>query len=111
MGSNGGYDEHAGARVRRLGFLAGRFRARLAICLLAEVFFDYRRTGDSMITRIGGMEDQIRDYVARKHGPLYRQAWQSLSQQRDALEVERQSVKGTLRHLRKLLQSRLTPRP
>jgi glycosyltransferase involved in cell wall biosynthesis len=65
-----------------------------------EVFFDYRRTEHSMITRTAAFEDQVREFVARKHGLLYRQAWLSVVS-------ERQSVKWTLQNLRKLLKARL----
>ena len=65
-----------------------------------EVFFDYRQAEGSMITKTAPFEDQIREFVARKHGILYQQAWLSLA-------GERESVKATSRNLGKLLKSRL----
>ncbi len=70
---------------------------------IPEVFFEYRRTEQSMITRTAGFEDQVREFVARKHGLLYRQAWLSLVS-------ERQSLRWTFQNLRKLLKSRLKQR-
>jgi glycosyltransferase involved in cell wall biosynthesis len=67
---------------------------------LPEVFFDYRRAEQTMITGTAGYEDQIAEFVARKHGPLYRQAWLSLIE-------EHQSIKLTFHNLHKLLKSRL----
>jgi glycosyltransferase involved in cell wall biosynthesis len=67
---------------------------------LPQVFFDYRRAEHSMITRTTGFEDQVSEYLAKKHGLLYRQTWLSLLS-------ERRSIKGTVRHLGKLLRSRL----
>jgi glycosyltransferase involved in cell wall biosynthesis len=72
-----------------------------------EVFFEYRRTEQSMITRTAGFEDQVAEFVAKKHGPLYRQAWLSLVSERESLLSERQSLRWTLQNLRKLLKSRL----
>jgi glycosyltransferase involved in cell wall biosynthesis len=65
-----------------------------------EVFFEYRQAAGSMITRTAGFEAQVREFVAKKHGLLYRQAWESLLS-------ERQSVRRTFQNLAKLLKSRL----
>ena len=65
-----------------------------------EVFFDYRQAEGSMITKTYAFEDQVREFVAKKHGVLYQQAWQSLA-------GERESVKATSRNLGRLLKSRL----
>jgi hypothetical protein len=65
-----------------------------------EVFFDYRQAEGSMITKTYAFEDQVREFVGRKHGVLYQQAWQSLAAQRE-------SLKATSRNLGRLLKSRL----
>ena len=70
---------------------------------LPEVFFDYRRAEQSMITRMTGFEDQVDEFVAKKHGLLYRQAWLSMVN-------KRRSIKWTVRHLGKLLRTRLKQR-
>jgi glycosyltransferase involved in cell wall biosynthesis len=77
---------------------------------LPEVFFDYRRTGSSMITRTFAFEDQIREFIAKKHGLLYRNAWLSSVSERQSKENERQSIKWTVRHLSRLLRARLKSR-
>ena len=53
-----------------------------------------------MITKAGQFENQIREFVARKHGILYRRAWESLVR-------ERKSVKATFRNLSRLLKARM----
>ena len=70
---------------------------------LPEVLFEYRRADGSMITRTAGFEDQVREFVTKKHCMLYRQAWLSLMS-------ERQSVRWTLRNLSKLAKARLRER-
>jgi glycosyltransferase involved in cell wall biosynthesis len=64
-----------------------------------EVFFEYRQASESMITRTGGFLSQVEEFIATKHGLLYRQAWQRL-------EREHSSVKATSRNLGRLLKSR-----
>ena len=84
-------------------FWIGAFEHGWRFEYLPQVVFDYRRAEQSMITRVAGFEDQITEFVAKKHGLLYRQAWLSL-------EIERQSIKRTLRRLGKLLGARLKQR-
>jgi glycosyltransferase involved in cell wall biosynthesis len=64
-----------------------------------EILFDYRVAQESMITHALPFEEQVREYVAKKHALLYRQAWLRL-------EREHRSVKATSRNLGKLLKSR-----
>jgi glycosyltransferase involved in cell wall biosynthesis len=70
---------------------------------LPEVFFEYRRAEQSMLTRAIPLYDQVLEFVARKHGLLYRQAWLSAVS-------ERKSVKWTLNNLCKLLRCRVKAR-
>jgi glycosyltransferase involved in cell wall biosynthesis len=70
---------------------------------LSEVFFEYRRAEQSMLTRAIPLYDQVLEFVARKHGLLYRQAWLSAVS-------ERKSVKWTLNNLCKLLRCRVKAR-
>jgi glycosyltransferase involved in cell wall biosynthesis len=67
-----------------------------------EILFDYRIAEQSMITRLrgSGLMGQLEQFVAEKHGLLYRRAWQSLLS-------ERQSGRGVSRQLVKLLASRV----
>jgi glycosyltransferase involved in cell wall biosynthesis len=64
-----------------------------------EVFFDYRQAEGSMITRSHGFEKQVEEFIAKKHGPLYRHAWLQLANQQE-------SLKWAFRNLRRLLKSR-----
>jgi glycosyltransferase involved in cell wall biosynthesis len=84
-------------------FWVGALEHGWRFAYVPEVFFEYRRAEQSMITQALPYEEQVREFVARKHALLYRQAWLSLV-------TERQSVKGTFHHLRKLLQSRVRQR-
>ena len=68
-----------------------------------EIFFDYRRAEQSMIIRALPFQDQVGEFVARKHALLYWQAWRSLV-------IERQSVRWTFHNLTKLLKSRVKQR-
>ena len=67
---------------------------------LPEVFFDYRKANESMLTRAIAFEQETEAFVAKKHGVLYRQAWL-------AHASERRSVKRTFRHLSALVLSRV----
>jgi glycosyltransferase involved in cell wall biosynthesis len=84
-------------------FWLGAYERGWRFAYLPEVFFDYRRAEQSMITRMAGFEDQVDEFVAKKHGLLYRQAWLSMVN-------ERRSIKWTVRHLGKLLRTRLKQR-
>ena len=70
---------------------------------MPEVLFDYRIAKQSMRTRVLGIEKQIEEFIALKHGPLYRHAWMQLASQQE-------SLKWTFRNLRRLLESRLKQR-
>lgn len=64
-----------------------------------EVLFDYRISRESMITRARGFEKEVAEFIATKHGPLYRRAWLQLANQQE-------SLKWAFRNLRRLLKSR-----
>jgi glycosyltransferase involved in cell wall biosynthesis len=64
-----------------------------------EVFFDYRQAERSMITRTQGFEKQVEEFIALKHGPLYRHAFLQLANQRE-------SLRWTFRNLWRLLKAR-----
>jgi glycosyltransferase involved in cell wall biosynthesis len=70
---------------------------------LPEVFFDYRESDESMITRTRGFEGQIGEFVARKHALLYRNDYVQLGTR---LRRE-ESVRWTLCNLYRLLKTRL----
>jgi len=64
-----------------------------------EVFFDYRQAEGSMITRAQRFGKQTEEFIALKHGPLYRHACLRLASQQE-------SLRWTFRNLRRLLKSR-----
>jgi glycosyltransferase involved in cell wall biosynthesis len=101
---NSGYDRTMPVQgLEDWDFWLGALEHGWRFVYVPEVFFDYRQTRGSMITRTAGFEAQVREFVARKHGLLYRQAWESLLS-------ERQSVRRTVRNLGKLIKSRLNQR-
>lgn len=65
-----------------------------------EALFEYRQHGESMITNARKFERHVAQFVARKHGPLYRQAWLELADERD-------SGKLTFRNLRRIVKARI----
>ena len=101
---NSGYDRTMPVQgLEDWDFWLGALEHGWQFVYVPEVFFEYRQAGGSMITRTAGFETQVREFVARKHGLLYRQAWESLLS-------ERQSVRWTVRNLRRLLKARLKQR-
>jgi glycosyltransferase involved in cell wall biosynthesis len=103
-GQNSGYDATMPVQgFEDWDFWLGALEHGWRFAYLPEVLFDYRRSEGSMITRTAGFEDKVREFVARKHGVLYQQAWQSLAN-------ERQSVRWTTRNLSRLLKARLKQR-
>jgi len=69
-----------------------------------EVQFEYRVAKGSMIARNSAFKGQVEQFIGRKHGLLYREAWLKL-------EREHASVKATFRNLNRLLKSRLKQKP
>lgn len=61
-----------------------------------EVLFDYRVANESMLTRTFAYEAEIEEFIAKKHGLLYRRAWLPYLR-------ERFSVKLAFRHLVRLI--------
>ena len=88
-------------------FWIGAFEHGWLFEYLPDIVFDYRRAEQSMLTRVAGFEEQINEFVARKHGLLYRQAWLAVVSER---QNERESIKWTLRNLGKLFGTRLKRR-
>jgi glycosyltransferase involved in cell wall biosynthesis len=98
---NSGYEETRLVQgLEDWDFWLGALEHGWRFAYVTEVFFDYRQAEQSMSTRAAPFKDQIREFVARKHGVLYRQAFLSLLN-------ERQSVRWNLRNLSKLVKSRL----
>ena len=96
---NSGYDRTILRGLEDWDFWLGAMEHGWRFAYMPEVFFDYRRAEQSLITSTSGHEDQVAEFVAKKHGLLYRQAWLQLANQRE-------SLRWTLRNLRRLLKSR-----
>lgn len=64
-----------------------------------EIFFDYRQAEESMISNALRRVESVNEFVARKHGSMYRDAWLRLAR-------ERQSATSTARRLGTLLKVR-----
>jgi glycosyltransferase involved in cell wall biosynthesis len=100
---NSGYDLTILRGLEDWDFWLGAMEHGWRFAYMPEVFFEYRQAAQSLTTSTAGYQDQVREFVARKHGLLYRQAWLSLLS-------ERQSLRWTFQNLRKLLKSRLKQR-
>jgi len=99
---NGGYDSTMPVQgVEDWDFWLGAVEHGWGFAYIPEICFDYRRAEQSMITRTVGFEDQILEFVTKKHSMLYREAWLSLAN-------ERRSVKASSGNLIRLVYSRLT---
>lgn len=102
---NGGYDGTMPVQgLEDWDFWLGALEHGWQFAYVPEIFFDYRKGEKSMITHTNGFERQISDFIAKKHGPLYRNAWLQLGV---SLRRE-QSVRWNLLNLRRLLKARLT---
>jgi glycosyltransferase involved in cell wall biosynthesis len=97
---NSGYDLTILRGLEDWDFWLGAMEHGWRFAYMPEVFFEYRQAVQSLTTSTAGYQDQVREFVARKHGLLYWQAWLSLVS-------ERQSLRWTFQNLRKLLKSRL----
>jgi hypothetical protein len=109
---NGGYDGTMPVQgLEDWDFWLGALEHGWEFAYVPEVLFDYRVAKESMITRAAGFEGQIQEFVAKKHGLLYREAWQQLGREHESVKAawhgEQESVKATFRNLRRLLGLRL----
>jgi glycosyltransferase involved in cell wall biosynthesis len=95
---NGGYDGTMPVQgLEDWDFWVGAAEHGWEFAYIPEVFFDYRQSAGSMITRTRGFAEAVERFVAKKHAVLYRQEWLRLA-------LERQSARKTGRRLRKLLK-------
>jgi glycosyltransferase involved in cell wall biosynthesis len=96
---NGGYDERMLLGFEDWDFWVGAAERGWGFAYLPAVFFEYRQAAESMLTHAVGRRAEIEDFIAKKHGPLYRRAWLPHV-------TERASIKLTCRHLAGLLLAR-----
>ena len=67
-------------------FWLGAMKHGWQFVYVPEVVFDYRIAEGSMITRTYGFEKQVEEFIAIKHGNLYRDAWLQLANQQASLQ-------------------------
>jgi len=100
---NGGYDATMPVWVvEDWDFWLTTLKHGWEFAYVPEVLFDYRVAKESMVTRTRGFGKQIEEFIATKHGLLYRRALLEL-----AREKNQESIRWTIRNLRRLLRSRL----
>lgn len=96
---NGGYDETMLLGYEDWDFWLGAIEHGWEFVYFPEVFFDYRRAPESMLTRAERRKSEVDDFIAKKHGMLYRRAWLQQMQ-------EKRSIKRTADRLTKLVLKR-----
>lgn len=97
---NGGYDGTMPVQgLEDWDFWIGALERGWEFVYMPELFFEYRQTPGSMIMRAKDFTKAVEEFVARKHGPLYREAWQRRWNQQ-------QSVRFIARRLGDLLKLR-----
>jgi glycosyltransferase involved in cell wall biosynthesis len=105
---NGGYDATMPVQgFEDWDFWVGAVERGWELEYLPEVFFGYRKANESMLTRAYAAESETGEFLARKHGRLYRETLLSVADERDSALQNHQSIKWTLRNLRRLLGSRI----
>jgi glycosyltransferase involved in cell wall biosynthesis len=105
---NGGYDVNTILHgFEDWDFWVGAVERGWQFAYVPEIFFDYRKAEESMLTRVIALEAEIGVFIAKKHPRVYHKAWLSLLKEREALLTQCESVKWTLRNLRRLLKSRI----
>ena len=97
---NGGYDEGMLLGFEDWDFWLGAAERGWEFAYLPKVFFEYRKAAESMLTHAERRKSEVEDFIAKKHGPLYRRAWL-----RHVTECA--SIKRTSRRLAVLLLARV----
>jgi glycosyltransferase involved in cell wall biosynthesis len=97
---NGGYDAMMPVQgMEDWDFWLSAIERGWQFAYVPEIFFDYRQAASSMISYAKRHAEAIDEFVAKKHGPMYRNAWMRLAR-------ERQSATRTARRLGTLLKVR-----
>lgn len=98
---NGGYDGKMPVQgMEDWDFYLGAMEQGWEFFYIPEVFFEYRQAEGSMVHSARRSLDAIVEYVARKHGLLYREAWLRL-------QNDQSSIRRTTRTLGQLLGLRI----
>jgi glycosyltransferase involved in cell wall biosynthesis len=90
---NGGYDERMLLGFEDWDFWLGAVEHGWDFAYLPEVFFDYRKAEESMLTRAEARKAEVGDYIAKKHGNLYRRQW--LRNMRERVSIRRMASRLT----------------
>jgi glycosyltransferase involved in cell wall biosynthesis len=97
---NNGYDGTMPVQgLEDWDFWLGAFEHGWQFAYVPEVLFDYRVAKESMLTRAHEFDKQVEEFIALKHGPLYRHAFVELANQQE-------SLRWTFFNLYRLLKSR-----
>jgi glycosyltransferase involved in cell wall biosynthesis len=85
---NGGYDHTMPVQLGEdWDFWVGAVEHGWEFHYIPEIVFEYRVSADSLVARTRGCGTKIERFVALKHGPLYRQAWLELLNERDSCKA------------------------
>jgi glycosyltransferase involved in cell wall biosynthesis len=94
---NGGYDGTMPVQgYEDWDFWVGALERGWQFAYIPEVFFDYRKAERSMLTHAKNFDAQIKQFVAKKHGPLYRERWVQLRALQHELETKDMSLEKIL---------------
>jgi glycosyltransferase involved in cell wall biosynthesis len=104
---NGGYDVTMLRGFEDWDFWLSAVERGWLFAYMSEVFFEYRKATESMLTRALAFENETKEFMVEKHSRLFQEAWLCLLKERDSLLSQRESVRWTARNLRNLLKSRL----
>lgn len=97
---NSGYDERMKQGFEDWEFWINAHEHGWQFTHVPEVLFEYRQRENSMLTQARKVEASVAEYIATKHAALYRREWQHLA-------LERDSGKGTLRNLSRIVKTRI----
>ena len=81
-------------------FWVGAYEHGWQFAYLAEPLFDYRQHHESMLSNTRKFEAELNEFVATKHGNLYRREWMRLI-------AERESGRATFHNLRRIVKERI----
>lgn len=85
---NGGYDRNVPFHLGEdWDFWIGALEHGWEFHYIPEIVFDYRVSADSLVARTRGQGAKLARFVALKHGPLYRQAWLELLNERNSTKA------------------------
>lgn len=98
---NGGYDGTMPVQgLEDWDFWLGAVEHGWQFAYVPEILFDYRIAQDSMITHTYERLSELQEFVAKKHGLLYRQAWIER-------ESEHDSGRAALSNLGRIVKTRI----